>query len=44
MGIEMDPELSSYAKYSMPELFPDEGTEFILKPGSVFLFLVDLGI
>ncbi|MEC8624917.1 MAG: cupin domain-containing protein [Bdellovibrionota bacterium] len=35
IGIEMDPELSTYAKDNMPELFPDEGTEYILKPGSV---------
>ena len=35
MGVEMDPELSSYAREEMPEKFPDNGIEFILKPGSV---------
>jgi 50S ribosomal protein L16 3-hydroxylase len=35
IGIDIDPELSSYAKDSMPETFPDDGTEFILRPGSV---------
>ena len=35
IGIDMDPELSSYTKDGMPETFPDDGTEFILRPGSV---------
>ena len=35
IGIDMDPELSSYAKDGMPEIFPDDGTEFTLRPGSV---------
>ena len=35
MGVEMDPELSSYVREEMPEKFPDNGIEFILKPGSV---------
>jgi 50S ribosomal protein L16 3-hydroxylase len=35
IGIDMDPELSSYTKDGMPETFPDDGTEFTLRPGSV---------
>jgi len=35
IGIEMEPELSSYAKGNMPETFPDDGIEFTLRPGSV---------
>jgi len=35
IGIDIDPELSTYAKDRMPESFPDDGTEFILRPGSV---------
>ena len=35
MGTEMDPELASYVKENMPEKFPDDGTEFVLRPGSV---------
>ena len=35
MGTEMDPELASYVKDNMPEKFPDDGAEFVLRPGSV---------
>ncbi|MDC0253811.1 hypothetical protein OAK75_02865 [Bacteriovoracales bacterium] len=35
IGIDMDPELSSYTKDGMPETFPDDGIEFTLRPGSV---------
>ena len=35
IGLPLDPELSSYIKRAMPEQFPDNGTAFILKPGSL---------
>lgn len=35
IGIDMDPELESYAFNGMPESFPDKSQEFILKPGSI---------
>lgn len=35
IGIDIDPELSSYTRRIMPEKFPDNGQEFILSPGSM---------
>ncbi len=35
IGIEMDPELASYAHDGMPESFPENATEYTLEPGSM---------
>ena len=35
IGIDIDPELSSYTTSAMPESFPDNSAEFILEPGSM---------
>jgi len=35
MGIDIEPELASYAKSEMPSSFPDNATEYLLQPGSV---------
>jgi 50S ribosomal protein L16 3-hydroxylase len=35
IGLPIDPELGSYTKRAMPEQFPDNATEFVLKPGSL---------
>lgn len=35
IGIDMDPELASYAHEGMPESFPENGTEYTLEPGSM---------
>jgi len=35
IGIDIDPELASYSTYPMPDSFPENASEFILKPGSM---------
>lgn len=35
IGLDIDPELASYTNGSMPEQFPENSTEFLLKPGSM---------
>lgn len=35
IGLPVDPELRSYAGRAMPEQFPDDSAEFVLKPGSL---------
>lgn len=35
IGLDIDPELASYARNGMPDKFPENSTEYILKPGSM---------